>query len=339
MNYDLVGLGNALLDFQVEVKEETLKNLDATKGGMTLVEPNYQLRTLSVLREEFGNKEIQVSSGGSAANTLAGFASYGGKSLLIGKIGSDDNGRAYKEDAQRVGVDFHTHKESATPTGTCLALITPDAERTMLTSLGAAIELSTEDLNIEAIKNSEYLYIEGYLWDSPSAREACIEAINIAKAAGKKVAFTFSDAFCVDRHKDDFVKLAKEHIDILFCNEHEAKATLDTATPDEAFQEMKAWVDYLCVSTGPKGALVSEDKGAKTDQVPTWDIKLVDKLGAGDLFASGVLFGLARGKTLRECAYLGCYSATRVIQQMSARLDSPLQENIDEALAGPSQVA
>jgi sugar/nucleoside kinase (ribokinase family) len=205
----------------------------------------------------------------------------------------------------------------------------------MLTSLGVAIELSKKDLDVEVIKQTPILYIEGYLWDSPTAREACLEAIKIAKENGNKVAFTYSDGFCVDRHKQDFIELAQSKVDILFCNESEAKAATNHRQAQHAFEEMCTWTDMLFVSTGPKGCLVSADKGKQKEEVPTWDAKLVDKLGAGDLFASGVLFGLKNNKSLKECAYLGCFSATRVIQQMSARLDDSLSKQVEVALKGP----
>jgi len=339
MQYELVGLGNALLDFQIEVPESTLQELSINKGSMTLVEANYQLKTLAILREKYHSSDFIVSSGGSAANTLAGFVSYGGKAFLIGKLGDDDNGRSYSLDLQKCGLGFNAKPAKDLPTGTCLALITPDAERTMLTSLGVAIELSKADLDIEMIKNTPLLYIEGYLWDSPTAREACLEATRIATENGNKVAFTFSDGFCVDRHRDDFVSFAKDKIDILFCNDAEARAAVKGDDTRAAFDEISKWVDTLCLSTGPKGCLMSSRRGAEKEEVPTWDAKLVDKLGAGDLFASGVLYGLSKGKTLKECAYLGCFSATRVIQQMSARLSDKLSDQVEIALQGPGATA
>jgi len=339
MKYDLVGIGNALLDFQIEVPEKILEELQIKKGSMTLVEPNYQLKVLSLLREKFNASNFKMSSGGSAANSLAGFSNYGGKSLLIGKLGQDENGAFYQKDLNACGVQFSSKTTTELPTGTCLALITPDAERTMLTSLGAAVELNTKDLDVDALKHSDFLYIEGYLWDSPSARAACLEAASIAKQNHTKVAFTYSDAFCVKRHFKDFLDLAKNKIDILFCNEHEAKAATETEDISKAFEEIAKWSPTVCVSIGPKGALVAEQAGKKTDRVATWDAKLVDKLGAGDLFASGVLFGLSQQRTLKEAAYLGCFSATRVIEQMSARLTQDLSKEIDQALQGPGKNA
>lgn len=333
--YEIVGMGSALLDFQAEVSEDVLNQLGVKKAGMTLVDPHYQLEVLTRLREEFAVKNIQVSSGGSAVNTLAGYANFGGKALLIAKMGNDENGQSYLSDLKNNGIAFHGELTPEKMTGTCLALITPDAERSMLTSLAVAVELGPDDLQTEEIKKAKVLYMEGYLWDSPTARKACLEAIEIARANNTKVAFTFSDAFCVNRHLQDFVQLAQNKLDILFCNEHEALAATKCSRIEDAFAEMKSWCDKTFISVGAKGALASEHRGASTCEVPTWDCKLVDKLGAGDLFASGVLHGIIQNRTMKESAYLGCYAATRVIQQMSARLIESLQPHIEEAVKGP----
>lgn len=336
MKYDLVGIGNALLDFQVEVPDTALEKMNIKKGSMTLVEAGAQLQTLTRLREELNISDFEVSSGGSAVNTLAGFANFGGKTFLIAKMGDDENGRRYLKDLQDCGIGFEGKLASGKDTGTCLAAITPDAERTMMTSLGAAIELDTQDLSEEALKNTKILYIEGYLWDSPTAREACRKAIKTVKESGGKIAFTFSDSFCVDRHHQDFMDLVKNDLDILFCNEAEAIAAAKTKTAEEALQVFAKTCEKVFISIGPRGALASENFGKKTESVSTWDVKLVDKLGAGDLFAAGALYGLSQNKSLQECAFLGCYSATRVIQQMSARLTDDLSQCFETAIKGPT---
>jgi len=335
--FDLVGIGNALLDFQLEVKEAILDEFQVKKASMTLVEATHQLKLLSILREEKGHKSMNISSGGSAANTMAGFSNFGGKAAFIGKLGNDENGKIYVQDLEKCGVSFSGKLEKDLITGSCLALITPDAERTMLTSLGAAIELAESDIDPELIKVSGTIYIEGYLWDSPSARKACQLAIKIARKNNVKVAMSFSDAFCVDRHRDDFMGLLKsKSLDYLFCNEAEALSAAQTKEIQKAFESLSTLCDHCYISTGPRGALASEDFGKTKEQVSTWDVELVDKIGAGDLFASGVLYGIIQNKSLKERAFLGCYSATRIIQQMSARLNGiSLAEELSIALKGP----
>lgn len=332
--YGVLGIGNALLDYQVKVPFDFLEKHGFKKGSMTLIDADLQHRLIDEIHEKFGAHAIKATSGGCAANTLAGLASYDQPTFFVGKIADDAQGEHYKRDLKTAGIDSDLKADQGQKTGTCLALITPDAERTMLTHLGIAVELKKEDVSAQKIAESEIIYIEGYLWDSASARDSSLEAMKIARTKGVKVAFTFSDSFCVDRYQSDFVHLAKTHIDILFCNEAEALRATGCSNVHEAFQIMAKWSERVFITVGARGALVS--CGAQRDEVPTWDVKLVDKLGAGDLFASGALFGVLAQKSPRECGFLGCYSATRVIQQMSARLEEKLTPFVPHALAGPS---
>lgn len=335
MQNELIGIGNALLDFQLEVPDSVLTELKIKKGSMNLVDADYQLRIFSELHQRFGRDHFEVNSGGSAANTLAGFANLGGKAHFVGKLGRDDNAREYHADLQRVGIAFDYTPHAELPTGTCLALITPDAERTMLTHLGAAIDLNVKDLPTKALQASKILYLEGYLWDSRTAREACLEAAQVSRSSGMRVAMTFSDAFCVERHHDSFMEMLRNNVDILFCNETEAQMAAKNKDTHEAFKILSRLCPVVAVSTGPRGALLSENFGKHCTEVETWDVPLVDKLGAGDLFAAGVLYGLIRERPLQEAGYLGCYSATRVIQQMSGRLKEDLSKSVSQACRGP----
>jgi sugar/nucleoside kinase (ribokinase family) len=336
MKYDVLGVGNALLDFQIEVSNEFLEKHGLKKGSMSLVDAATQHRIIAEVEATYGHSAIRKTSGGCTANTLAGLANYGGRAYFVGKIGCDANGETYVRDLKKARVDSHLEPEDHDHTGTCLALITPDAERTMLTHLGIATQLKISDIKAEKIQASDIVYIEGYLWDPPSGRSASKEAIQIARQIKKKVAFTFSDSFCVKRHLEDFLHLAKNSIDILFCNEHEALEATGETKIESAFRAMKNWAPIVAITTGPKGALLSDSTRGLTEEIGTWDVKLVDKLGAGDLFAAGFLFGLIRSKSLKEAGYLGCYSATKVIQQMSARLDEDLSSQIELAIRGPS---
>lgn len=336
MASEILGIGNALLDFQVKVPHSFLEERKLAPGSMTLVDMESQSAMINYVKEEIGRKRLHITSGGSAANTLAGVANFGAKADFIGKVATDKFGSRYSEDLRSAGVNCDL-KAEAGHTGTCLALITPDAERTMLTHLGAAINLSKSDIQKEQITSTKILYIEGYLWDSPSAREACIEAIKIAKDAGVKVAFTYSDAFCVDRYRDDFVDLTKNYLDIVFCNEAEAKHATDTADVVDAFHEMRSWCDTVAITCGAHGVLLSNQKENRVEELPTWSIKLIDKIGAGDLFAAGMLYGLVKELDLTECGYLGCYAATRIVQQMSTRLNCNMQDLLESAMAGPKE--
>ena len=335
----LLGIGNALLDHQIEVPFEFLKTHQLIKGSMSLVGTDTQKQMLREIHNQFGGHQMKKASGGCAANTLAGFSNYGGKGFFVGKVGNDESGKFYKTDLEKAGIRFDLSMSDEDHTGSCLALITPDVELTMLTHLGVAVKLSDNDITTEVIEAAEMIYVEGYLWDSPSARQASIKAMDIAKSKGRKVAFTFSDSFCVSRHKEDFIRYAKSHIDILFCNESEALDATGAKDVHEAFQILRHWSDKVFVTIGPRGALLSDKTKNVQEQIPTWEVKLVDKLGAGDLFASGALFGLSTQKSLKECGYLGCYSATKVIQQISARLDEDLSRQITTALRGPEELA
>lgn len=339
MSYDLIGVGNALLDFQIEVPESVLEELQIKKASMSLVEAPYQLKLLAELHQKLGKQSFVTSPGGSAANTLAGFARMGGKSALVAKVGSDDNGQLYASETQKSGVEFFSKPGGQADTGTCLALITPDAERTMLTCLGISIQLDESDISEEKIEKAKILFLEGYMWDTPTGKAASLKAAKIAKQKGLRVALTLSDSFCVGRHHEEFVSFVKNDVDILFANELEAQAITKTQELAPAFEDLKTWADQVFVSIGPKGALASEESGRTSLQVPTWDVPVKDKIGAGDLFASGVLFGLLRKKSLQESAYLGCYAATRVIQQMSARIEEDLSGRVNEALQGPGRQA
>ncbi len=330
---DVVGLGNALLDVQVRVPDEFLKDYQIMKAAMRLIEGDHQKFLLTSLLEK--KLPLEISSGGCVANSLAGVVNYGGRAKLVAKLGNDPNGCSYREDLEKIGLSFASEPHSSLSTGTCLAFITPDAERSMLTHLGAAQALSENDISAQDHENARITYVEGYLWDSPSARAACLKAAKIAKTAGRKVAFTLSDSHCVVRHFDDFWSFMKNFVDILFCNEAEARAFAKCHRADEAFFEMKSLCESIFMSVGARGALLSSDFGNQTESIGTWDVPLIDKLGAGDLFAGGVLFGLSTGQSLRESGYLGCFAATKVIQQMSARLTESLRKHCEEAKKGP----
>lgn len=264
------------------------------------------------------------ASGGSAANTVAGIASLGGKPAFIGRIHNDDLGNIFKHDLNSVGVKFDTAAATqGKKTARCMILVTPDAERSMMTFLGACTELDEADIDEELIKQSKVIYIEGYLWDEPNAIAAINKSIRIARENGVKVSFTLSDPFCVGRHKEEFLKLLPQ-IDILFANEDEAKMLFDDAAPSGC--------EIIAVTRGAKGAeIYNNGQAQKVAAKPV--ANLVDTTGAGDLFAAGFLYGYIQGKDLAKCAALGNAAAAQIIQQLGARSQKPLKEIINKAAA------
>ncbi len=334
--YQLLGLGNALLDFQVEVPFEFLEEQGLKKGSMTLVTEAQQRKLMESVLKKFGANTLRQTSGGCSANTLAGFANFGGKGAFIGKVGKDPHGSIYERSLTEANIESALKTSVDAPTGTCIALITPDAERTMVTHLGISVQLGVGDCNWKMVEDSDIVHIEGYLWDSPSAREASLKAIEIARSKGNKVSFTYSDSWCVDRHRVDFLELTRNKLDIVFANEAEALKATGTEKADEAFRIMRDWVPTLCMTLGSRGAYLSDKLTGTAEHIPTWNVAVVDKLGAGDLFAAGFLYGWTHEKNLRQSGFLGCYAATKVIQQVSARLDDDLSKNIDIAVEGPT---
>jgi sugar/nucleoside kinase (ribokinase family) len=272
------------------------------------------------------DKERTLRSGGSAANTLISISSSGGKCVFSGKVSHDVYGEAYKQDMELAGVNFLNSPLTQGHTGTCLILTSPDAERTMLTSLGVSSHLSESDLNEEFIKESKYIYIEGYLWDSPTAREASKKAIDLAKSNNTQIAFTFSDPFCVDRYRNDFIELANDHISLLFCNFDEAKSISGKNDLEEIVDFFKKFQCLSFITNGDQGAIVIE-KG-NSHKVPGFPAKAIDTTGAGDAFAAGVLYGLSHNYSSTESARYGNYIASQVVQIMGPRLVESLKGKI-----------
>jgi len=318
MKYDVLGVGHAIVDVLAFVDEEFLQNNNLAKGIMTLVDSK---RSAEIYAQLGQTTEI---SGGSAANTVAGITSLGGTAAYIGKVDNDELGKVFKRDMNGVGVAFDSPITTVgEATGKCLVLITSDAERTMLTSLGASHNLSMNYVDAALIKDSRVTYIEGYMWDDEGSISVIQKIIQIAKAAGNKVAFSLSDPFCVSRHRDAFLKLLPD-VDILFANSDETKMLFD-ADLDESLQMLQGKSEISVVTDGINGAYVVSSTGRI--HVETTPVShLVDTTGAGDLFASGFLFGYAQGRSLEECAKLGNFAAGEIIQHRGARPARPLKD-------------
>lgn len=322
----VLGIGNAIVDVLGYCSDDDLDNRDLQKGGMSLIDEE----KAHELYKQLGQTEEH--SGGSAANTIAAIASLGLDCGFVGKVKEDQLGEIFEHDLKSIGVAFNTPKAKGGPsTARCLIHVTPDAQRTMATFLGACVTLAPEDIDLEQVKAAAITYVEGYLWDSPAAIEAIKQAMQTAKDAGNKTAFTLSDTFCVARHREDFLKLAGE-VDILFANEAEAMALFETSYIDEALEKLSNTCKLAAVTMSEKGVVVltpDERHDIKTDPVA----KLVDTTGAGDLFAAGFLYGISQGWPLPACAELGNKTAGYIIQQLGARSMKPLSFLLDEVKA------
>ena len=324
MNYDLVGIGNALVDIEVQVDDAFIEKASVTKGGMTLSSIEDQNNILESLK----SSPKKISSGGSAANTIHGASLLGSKSYYLGRVANDSHGKHYTEDMQNCGVGFSGPGSDEQGTGTCVVLITPDTERTMLTHLGVSSSLHPENVDEAIVKNSRGVYVEGYLWTGDGTREAGQHMAGIAKKEGIPVSFTLSDAFVVNSFKESLIEFIDSYVDILFCNEVEAQAMTGELDSLSAFKKLQATVDTVFLTLGSKGSLVGKG-GQEPVEVKTFPVKAVDTTGAGDLFAAGALYGVLNNHSLEESAVIGSYCAAQVVSHMGGRL--PLSSHTDAA--------
>ena len=326
--YDVLCIGNAIVDVIADATDEFLEEQGLDKGSMRLIDEDEATRLYDLMNP---GREI---SGGSAGNTAAGCAALGVKTAFMGQVATDQLGKIYKHDIEAAGVDFLVEaRGDVGATARCLILVTPDAQRTMNTYLGAANQLQPGSIDEAAVADARIVYLEGYLWDLPHAKEAMEKAMDAAKAAGRKVAFTLSDSFCISRHRADFMRLIEDgKIDILFANEKEISELAKRDDFDEAVAEVAPFVPLLVVTRSEKGAIAVEDgHRARMRAEPIRD--LVDTTGAGDLFAAGFLAGIAKERELDECLKLGAIAAAEVIQHYGARPEEDLMALSAKAFA------
>jgi len=312
--YDVLGIGNAIFDILVQADERFLKDHGMIKGGMALID---EARAASIYRDMGPAVEM---SGGSAANTIVGVASLGARAAYVGKVKDDQIGRMYMHDIRAAGVAFETAPAlDGLATGCSYILVTPDGERTMNTYLGAAQELTSGDIDAAEIAAAKIVYLEGYLWDPASAKQAFVKAATIAHSAGREVALTLSDSFCVDRYRDEFLDLMRKGtVDLVFANEAELHSLYQTSDFDTALKELCKDAKLGVVTRSAKGCVVASRDGVVA--VPAFAIdRLVDTTGAGDLFAAGFLFGLVRNAGHENAGRLGALAAAEVIQHIGAR--------------------
>ena len=319
--YDVLGIGNAIFDVLVRTDESFLGRHGMTKGGMALID---EARAASIYRDMGPAVEM---SGGSAANTIVGVASLGARAAYVGKVRDDQIGRMYTHDIRAAGVAFETKPAADGPaTGCSYILVTPDGERTMNTYLGAAQELMPADIDAAEVAASALVYLEGYLWDPTSAKEAFVKASTIAHGAGRQVALTLSDSFCVDRYRGEFLDLMRNGtVDLVFANEAELHSLYQSSDFETALKQLRSDAKLAVVTRSEKGCVIASKDGVT--EVPAFPVgKIVDTTGAGDLFAAGFLFGLARGAGHENAGRLGALAAAEVIQHIGARPQVSLKE-------------
>lgn len=329
---DVVALGNAIVDVITHARDEAVAALELTKGAMTLIDA----ARAEFLYESMG-PAIEIS-GGSAANTVVGITQLGGSAGYIGKIRNDELGGIFNHDITAAGVEFLTLPATeGPPTARCLIFVTPDAQRTMETYLGASVELGPADIEDVFIERAKIVYLEGYLWDAPPAKEAFERASEIAHKMGKKVALTLSDPYCVERHRESFQVFVEKHVDILFANEQEILSLYQSPDFDAAMQKVRSLCEVTALTRSEKGSVVVTGKEVHVidaEPVP----RVVDTTGAGDLYAAGFLFGFTRGHDLATCGRIGSVCASEIISHFGARpqvaLDRLVAERLGEKVLG-----
>ena len=319
--YDVLTIGNAIVDVIAQVGEDFVSRENLVKGSMNLIDETRAEQLYAAM-----SNAIEIS-GGSAGNTAAGVASFGGKSAYFGKVKNDQLGAIYRHDMRSLGVTFDSVAANDGPaTARSFILVTPDAERTMNTYLGACVNLSTNDVDAEIVKQASVTYMEGYLWDKPEAKEAFRLAAKIARSAGQLTSITLSDSFCVERHRDSFLELIKDSIDIVFANESEIKSLYKTQNFDGAVAAIRKDCPMAALTRSEKGSLiVTADHIIEANAHPV--SKVMDVTGAGDLYAAGFLFGHTKGFDLKRSAELGSLAAAEVISHTGARPNVNLKDH------------
>ena len=323
---DLIGLGNAIVDIIVNVEDQFLETNNLKKGSMNLINSNES----EVLLENC--KVIKKISGGSSANTVVCLAKLGNNVQFIGRVKNDNFGKFFSTDIKKSNTIFNTTPiEEGPSTAHSIIFITPDAQRTMCTYLGASVEFETKDVNFNSIKNSKYLYLEGYLWDSNLAKNAFIKASKIAKESNTKIILSLSDSFCVDRHRESFLELIKNYIDVLFCNESEILSLLKKNDLTSCKEYISSICELAIITLGSKGSIViNKDKSEEIKPIILG--KIIDSTGAGDLYAGGFIHGLIKNYSLKKCGEIGSICAGHIITQLGSRSNINFQNLFKENL-------
>lgn len=315
MTYDVFGVGNALVDVQARVDDTFLEALVLDKGIMRLVDDEQQAGVLGRLN----GQSLHRCAGGSAANTIVGVAELGGSAAFIGKIAEDHLGTFFLEDMQKLGVDFRVKRAAEGQTGTCAVLITPDAQRTMLTNLAVSTTLDESDIDEAMIGRSKYVYVEGYLLTGATTKAAAYKAMESAKRQGVKVAFSASDPFLINMLRDEIWDLITGPVDLFFCNEEEAKSLTGHDDPVACAAAIHEHAENVALTLGPNGSILMH--GGKTIPIEGVTTKAIDTTGAGDMYAGALLYGITSGMTWKQSGHLASHAAARVVAQLGARLE------------------
>ena len=316
--YDVTAIGNAIVDVIAQAEDSFLDANGLPKGAMSLIDTDQATKLYGLMGPAV------ETSGGSAGNTAAGIAALGGKVAYIGKVADDQLGEVFRHDIRAVGVTFDTPAIGGQlPTARSFIFVTPDAQRTMQTFLGACTLIGPDDIDIELVADSKVVFIEGYLWDLPAAIESILKAAKAAKAAGRKVAFTTSDAFCVARFRDQFLEFIKNDVDILFANESEILSLFEVEDFDVAIEKARGLAEIVAVTRSEKGSVVVS--GNATHVIPGQKVDVVDTTGAGDAYAAGFLYGYTQGKPLEVCGKLGGIVASEAISHYGPRAEADLK--------------
>jgi sugar/nucleoside kinase (ribokinase family) len=329
--YDVAGLGNAIVDIIASVDDRFLLTHRIAKGGMTLID---EFRAKELLKMLADNQQTMSSvhevAGGSAANTMAGIASLGGNGVFVGKVFDDRLGKVFGQSMTSLGMTFTAPACEGSSTATCMIAVTPDGQRSMSTYLGACRELQPDDIDEEQVAAARILYIEGYLWDQDEAKQAARKAIAAVKGAGGRVALSLSDSFCVGRFRDEFLHLLDKDVNILFANEDEAKALFQAEDFDGVLAGAKKWGGIAALTRSAKGCVIVEE--GMVHEIPAAPIsRVIDTTGAGDQFAAGFLYGMTHGKGQADCGRLGALAAAEVISHYGARPETSLKELASKA--------
>jgi len=324
---DVIGFGNAIVDVIAEADDRLLERLELARGTMTLIERE----RMAALYDRMG-PAVEMS-GGSCANSMAALASLGARVAYVGKVQNDQLGEVFAHDIRASGVEFRTPPlERGPPTARCLVFVTPDAQRTMATYLGACVELGPDDVEEAQVAAARTVYLEGYLWDRPDAKAACLKAAEIAHRHGRRVALTLSDPFCVARWRHEFADLISQHVDVLIANEAEICGLYGANDLEQAIDLVRGQVEVAALTCSADGSVLVA--GRATERIAAAPVaRVVDSTGAGDLYAAGLLYGLTHDLPLAACGRLGSLAAAAVLDQLGARPEHPLAALVDAALA------
>lgn len=315
MAYDVYGVGNALVDIQAQVAEDFIVRLRLDKGIMTLVDDNVQAEVLALLNDT----PLNHCAGGSAANTIVALAEFGGSAAFTGKVASDEIGDFFLNDLRGLGVDFRVPRAAQGQTGTCAILITPDAQRTMLTNLAVSTTLGPGDIDEATIAQCKYVYVEGYLLTGESTKQAAYRAMSAAKAHGAKVAFSASDPFLINLLRDEIWELITGPVDLFFCNEEEAKSLTGKSDPVQCAAMIHRHAENVALTLGAHGSILMH--GGETIPIEGVASDAIDTTGAGDMYAGALLYGITSGMSWHQAGHLASHAAARIVSQLGARLE------------------